>query len=214
MAPSKRLNRYLSVGSGVLWTLVYLMIIKQGFQDRTFGMPMAALCANISWEFIFSFLRPHPSPQRYVNITWCLFDSVILFQFLHFGRASFGQYLPETLFYPTLVLTLILAFGAVLFVTYEFKDWYGRYAAFGQNFMMSVLFVDMLIRRGDVSGQSMYIALFKMVGSLLMSILFFRRNPSSYLLNFLYVAILAFDVIYVLMLYATFLELGVNPWAF
>ena len=177
-------------------------------------MPLAALCANISWEFIFSFLHPHPSPQRYVNITWCLFDGIILFQFLHFGKASFGQYLPETLFYPTLFLTLILAFGAVLFVTYEFKDWYGRYAAFGQNFMMSVLFVDMLIRRGDVSGQSMYIALFKMVGSLLASILFFRRNRSSYLLNFLYIAILAFDVIYALMLYAKFLELGVNPWAF
>jgi hypothetical protein len=214
LAPSKKLKRNLSVGSGVLWTLVYLLIIKQGFQDRTFGMPLAALCANISWEFIFSFLHPHPIPQRYVNITWCLFDGVILFQFLRFGRASFGQYLPETLFYPTLVLTLILAFGAVLFVTYEFKDWYGRYAAFGQNFMMSVLFVDMLIRRGDVSGQSMYIALFKMAGSLLASILFFRRNPSSHLLNFLYVAILAFDVIYALMLYAKFLELGANLWAF
>jgi hypothetical protein len=60
----------------------------------------------------------------------------------------------------------------------------------------------------------MYIALFKMAGSLLASILFFRRNRSSYLLNFLYVAILAFDVIYVLMLYAKHLGLGVNPWAF
>lgn len=31
------------VGSGVLWTLTYLLIIRQGFLDRTYGMPLAAL---------------------------------------------------------------------------------------------------------------------------------------------------------------------------
>src|SRR5215208_8477788 len=30
------------VGSGVLWTLTYLLIIRQGFLDRTYGMPLAA----------------------------------------------------------------------------------------------------------------------------------------------------------------------------
>jgi hypothetical protein len=31
-------------------------------------MPMAALCLNLSWEFIFSFVHPHTGIQRIINI--------------------------------------------------------------------------------------------------------------------------------------------------
>ena len=56
----------LQISSGVLWTMVYLLIIKRGFADKTYGMPLPALCANLSWEFIFSFIHPHGVPQIYV----------------------------------------------------------------------------------------------------------------------------------------------------
>jgi len=42
-------------------------MIRRGFKDKTFGMPFAALCANISWEAIFAFVTPHSSPQIYIN---------------------------------------------------------------------------------------------------------------------------------------------------
>jgi len=48
----------LLVSSGVLWTVTYLLIIRRGFLDHTYGMPLVALCANLSWEFIFSFVFP------------------------------------------------------------------------------------------------------------------------------------------------------------
>ena len=105
-----------------------------------------------------------------------------------------------------------MRFGAILAITYEFKDWDGKYAAFGQNLLMSVLFISMRLRRKDVSGQSIYIALFKLFGTLLPSVLFFLRFPSSILLNFLYVSIFIFDLIYLVMLYAKHRELGINPW--
>jgi hypothetical protein len=78
--------------------------------------------------------------------------------------------------------------------------------------MMSVLFVAMLLRRQDIKGQSIYIALGKMFGTLLPSILFFLRFPNSPLLNFLYVSIFIFDLIYVVLLYAKHKDLGINPW--
>ena len=56
------------VGCGMLWTLAYLLIIRQGFLDRTYGMPLAALCVNLSWELVFAFVYPHDLPQRAVNI--------------------------------------------------------------------------------------------------------------------------------------------------
>ena len=175
-------------------------------------MPIAALCANISWEFIFSFIQPHEPPQNYINVVWFAFDLIIVFQTVRFGEVAFGRELPALPFYPAFVLTLLTSFGAILAITYEFKDWDGKYAAFGQNLMMSVLFISMLLRRKDVSGQSIYIALFKLFGTLLPSVLFFLRFPSSILLNFLYVSIFIFDLIYLVMLYAKHRELGISPW--
>ncbi len=91
------------VGSGVLWTLAYLLMIRRGFLDRTYGMPLVALCANLSWEFIFSFVYPHDLPQRAVNVVWFSFDLVILLQLLLYGPREFA-YLPKRVFYTVLAL--------------------------------------------------------------------------------------------------------------
>jgi hypothetical protein len=187
------------VGSGVLWTLTYLLIIRQGFLHRTYGMPLVALCANISWEFIFAFVYPHDLPQRAVNVVWLSFDVVILVQLLLYGPREFAT-LPRRLFYAAFALALATAFGAVLTVTLQFDDSDGVYSAFGQNLMMSILFVTMLYSRGSMRGQSVWIAVLKMVGTALASFSFYLFNPDydgSILLPFLYVAILIFDGIYV-----------------
>jgi len=212
MDVSPELSWSLQIGSGVLWTLVYILIIRLGFRERTYGMPIAALAANVSWEFIFSFIYHHEPPQNYVNVVWFGFDLVIVYQALRFGKAAASKVLPAGYFYPAFGLALIVSFIGVLAVTIELEDWDGKYAAFGQNLMMSVLFIAMLLRRGDVSGQSIYIALFKMLGTLLPSILFYLRFPASVLLDFLYAAILIFDLIYLAMLYAKHRELSVDPW--
>jgi hypothetical protein len=209
MTVSPELTWSLQIGSGIFWTAVYIVIIRLGFRERTYGMPITALCANISWEFIFSFVYPHDPPQNYISIVWFAFDLVIVFQTLRFGRVAFE---PPWLFYPAFILGLLVSFGAILAITVQFNDWDGKYSAFGQNLMMSVLFVAMLLRRQDIKGQSIYIALGKMVGTLLPSILFFLRFPNSPLLNFLYVSIFIFDLIYVVLLYAKHKDLGINPW--
>jgi hypothetical protein len=186
------------VGSGLLWTLAYLLIIRQGFLDSTFGMPLAALCANLSWEFIFAFVYPHDLPQRAVNVVWFSFDLVILVQLLLYGPREFSG-LPRRLFYAAFALALATAFGAVLTITLQFGDFDGAYSAFGQNLMMSVLFVTMLHARGSLRGQSVSIAALKMGGTALASFAFYFFNPDydgSVLLPFLYVAILVFDAVY------------------
>jgi hypothetical protein len=186
------------VGSGALWTLAYLLIIRQGFLDRTYGMPLAALCANLSWELIFAFVYPHDLPQRAVNVVWFSFDVVILVQLLLYGPREFSG-LPRRLFYAAFALALATAFGAVLTITLQFGDFDGAYSAFGQNLMMSVLFVTMLHTRGSLRGQSVSIAALKMGGTALASLAFYFFNPDyngSVLLPFLYVAIFVFDAVY------------------
>ena len=58
-------------------------------------------------------------------------------------------------------------FVIIYLMHYEFEDYWGAiYSAFAQNLVMSILFIAMLVRRDNVEGQSMYIALFKWLGML------------------------------------------------
>jgi len=187
---------------GAFWSATYILIIRRGFKDKTFGMPMAALCANISWEAIFAFYTPHDAPQLYVNYIWFALDSVIVFQFLKYGRKEFPK-ITRWQFFGVFALGLSIAIPIIISVNTEFDDASGAYAAFGQNLMMSVLFVTMLINRG-INGQSFYIALFKMIGTGLSSYAFFTYKQlaqESGLLQFLFVAIFAFDVIYTIAIF-------------
>src|SRR5438552_6364836 len=110
-------------------------------------MPIPALCANVAWEFLFSFIYPHEPPQNYINLTWFAFDVVIVFQALRFGTTALKS---EKLFYAAFVLGLLVSFGVITTITHEFSDWDGKYAAFGQNLMMSILFIAMLLKRQDL----------------------------------------------------------------
>jgi hypothetical protein len=203
---------FLKLGSGLFWTVAYLLILRRGAKDRTYGMPLAALGANIAWEFIFSFVLPHKAPQLQVNYVWFAFDTAILWQTFRFGRAEQAHPWLRRNFPLVLAGTVLTGFLAVYSLTLEFSDWNGMYAAFGQNLMMSILFVAMLLRRDDVRGQSMWIAIAKMVGTILPSILFHLKFPDHPLMNFLYVSIFLFDLLYCALLHAKLRSMGRNPW--
>ncbi len=193
----------LMLGCGAFWTLTYVLIIRRGFLDGTYSMPLVALCANVSWEFIFSFVYPHGPVQRPVDIVWFSLDLIILFQLLRYGPREFAD-LTKRAFYAMFGLALATSFCAILSVTQEFDDWDGAYSAFGQNLLMSVLFIMMLYARRSLRGQSIPIAISKMLGTVLASLAFYLYSPlseGSTLLPFLYVAILVFDLIYVMMVW-------------
>jgi len=188
---------------GLFWSATYILIIRRGFKDKTFGMPLAALCANISWETIFAFILPHDAPQLYVNYIWFSLDAVIVIQFLKYGKKEFPK-IPKWQIFAIFALGISIAAPMIVGISNELNDNVGAYAAFGQNLMMSILFVSMLINRQGIAGQSFYIALFKMVGTGLSSLAFYLYRPiaqDSILLQFLFVSIFIFDLIYTIGIY-------------
>jgi len=188
---------------GLFWSATYILIIRRGFKDKTFGMPLAALCANISWETIFAFILPHDAPQLYVNYIWFSLDVVIVIQFLKYGKKEFPS-IPKWQIFAIFALGISIAAPMIVGISNELNDSVGAYAAFGQNLMMSILFVSMLINRQGIGGQSFYIALFKMVGTGLSSLAFYLYRPiaqDSILLQFLFVSIFIFDLIYTIGIY-------------
>lgn len=208
-SPSRAYLAALKVLMGLCWTLTYLLIIHRGFADQAVGMPLVSLATNISWEFIFAFVYPHRKTQRAVNAAWFCLDLVILWQIFQFGN-TVG--LPDALFYLFVILTLVTAYALTLLVTRHFQDWRGQYTAFGGNLLMSVLFITMLIDRGNLAGQSLYIALFKLLGTAISALAFYRYYPVPRIIHWLGLAIFIFDVIYLVMVYQQSIRLGLSVW--
>ncbi len=190
------------VTGGIFWILTYLFIIIIDFKDKTYGMPLIALSANVSWEAIFSFILPHSPPQIFINYLWFGLDLIIVGQFLKFSKNEFLSHSNLNLYFIFFIVT-ITAFCVILFSSIKLNDLTGVYTAFSQNLLMSILFIFMFFKRNSLRGQSFYIALFKMFGTGLTSIYFYLNEPipqNSFVLLSLFISIFFFDLLYTLLI--------------
>lgn len=165
----------LTLVSGICWTVVYIDGIRLGIRDQSYAIPFYALALNIFWELLQTFygLQSALSVQTVINAVWFLFDIGILVTYFKYGRKYFSHTLPPGAFVGWSLLGLLTAFGVEFAFIREFGVAVGAgYSAFLQNLLMSVLFIDMLVKRGDREGQSLTIAINKWLGTLAPTILF------------------------------------------
>ncbi len=95
---------------GILWILTYILIIRRSFKDRAYGLPMFAICLNITWESLavlscnapegtlgLSGICPMPpatSPTLkfaetagiLVDVFWLGLDVILAWQLFRWGR--------------------------------------------------------------------------------------------------------------------------------
>jgi hypothetical protein len=190
----------LTLLSGVAWTVVYVVAIRIGFQQRTYAIPAAALALNIAWESIYAthgIVTGNLSVQTFVNVAWALADVVIVYTFLRYGRRE----LPDFVSRPMFVAWAVLIFAAAYTVQWLFIAEFGwaeasRYAAFLQNLLMSGLFIAMFVARRGPRGQSIVIAVAKWIGTLAPTIAFGALRGSAFILG-LGVLCSVFDLAYI-----------------
>lgn len=162
-------------------------------------MPFWALAFNLSWEFIFSFLLSTNSfpLQALINKVWLAFDVMILIAYFQYGKNEWPGLISEGLFYPYSLLVIAISFLFVYLLSVELDQSQGKYAAFIQNLMMSILFLRMLTRRRSSKGQSVWIAFFKMVGTMAPTLVY---GAESHFILFLGACCFIFDLIYLVLL--------------
>jgi len=182
------------------WTTTYLLVIRQSLRDKVYAMPIVALCLNLSWEFLYTVVYPDDLMATISFASWLILDVVIAWTIVRFGPRQFPGLSPRA-FYAGFAAILAVAPVAILVISAEFDDPMGRYAAFGQNLLMSALFLAMLHHRGSLAGQSPAIAACKMLGTVNASILSAFFSPAysgSPLLTFLYIGCFVLDLTYLL----------------
>lgn len=198
---AKTTNDALTLISGICWTLVYVLIIIRSYRDKTYGMPYWALAFNLSWEFIFSFVLLPTSPewflQLWINRVWLLFDLAILVAYVKWGKKEWSTTLPVALFYPYSLIVLLTGYLFVYLISVELDHSQGMYAAFIQNLMMSWLFIRMVQRRKSTAGQSIGIAVLKLIGTLAPTIIY---GAKSHFVLFLGLSCFVADLIYLFLL--------------
>ncbi len=179
------MDLFLTLLSGLAWTIVYLEAIRLGFRQRTYAIPVAALGLNIAWEWIYAVydLAHDPQVQAYVNLVWGLADAVILYTFFRFGRNEFPKFVARPLFTAWGVGIVVASF----LIQWLFIAEFGmpgmkaaEYSAFLQNLLMSGLFIAMFVARRGSRGQSLVIAVAKWIGTLAPTILFGFLGGSNF----------------------------------
>jgi hypothetical protein len=202
------LKLVLTLISGICWTIVYIQGIRVGFKDRSYAIPFYALALNITWELLHSIygFQSGVSVQAVINAIWFVFDLGIIYTYFKYGRKYFPSDLPANAFVIWSVLGLVTALAVEYAFVREFGIAKGAgYSAFLQNLLMSILFITMLIRRGDTEGQRLSIAVSKWLGTLAPTVQFGLIGDGSFPNGSFLILIVGlfcsmFDLIYLWML--------------
>ena len=194
------------------WTAAYLLIIRRSFIDKVHGMPVIALVGNIGWEFYYSAFAASTSATFVINLIWFLIDCILLYQIFKYAPKQFA-FISEQTFKLAIVVSLGISL-IIYHIAYVARIDIVN-SAILQNVSMSALFISMLLLRRSSEGQSLYIALFKGIGSVLVIVLFHlihRSYQDNHLMHLLYFMIISLDICYFSLLYWYLKKENKNPW--
>lgn len=192
---------FLTLLSGIAWTVVYIDAIRIGLKEKSYAMPLFALGLNLGWEALYAYYALTQSSgsslQGVINACWALFDLGIVYTYFRYGRRYWSRAFSRNTFVGWSILVFVTCFILQLVFFYQFGGHAGaRYSAFLQNLLMSILFIEMFVQRKGREGQTLLIAIAKWIGTLAPTILFGVMEQSLFILM-LGVFCSVFDLIYV-----------------
>ena len=193
------------------WCLVYLFAVIRGFKDKTNAIPLPAIMANVTWELLYSTILRHHSPiGSYIPAVWAVLDVPILLQAIFYWTKEIQRgYLALHAF--SLGVSFLLCAGIFYFSEKDGVNYIKE--AFCQNLMMSILFLNFIVSRNDLRGQSFYIALIKAVGTGSAIACAIILNKTLNGINAItYFSIIFFDCTYIILLHRKFKTLDASFW--
>ncbi|KAM7195042.1 hypothetical protein V8F33_006911 [Rhypophila sp. PSN 637] len=159
------------------WTAAYIMYIKKGFKDKSYGMPLAALCVNLGWEFVYGFIYP----QGPGEIPWFICDCVLVWMSVKYGRDEWRKSGNSPLIVDN--LGVLMVFGCVwasvmnwaLIVTCPTVDIASFYSGFITQLFLGSYSVFHLVLRDNTKGHSLPIWACRWAGSSSAMLIFWWR---------------------------------------
>jgi len=77
------------LGIGVLlWDATYILMTRRALATRTYGMPLLALAANVSWEVVTVFYVCEAPLETFGFLFWLLLDVGLVYTTLKYGEEN------------------------------------------------------------------------------------------------------------------------------
>jgi hypothetical protein len=190
------------LGEG-LWIIAYILIIWKGFKTQSYGIPLAAIAMNYTWEFLYAFVWPSScNIVRDLRYGWFVLDSIIVLQLFLYGQKEQNNPDLRKHFVPCVIAIFLLALAGHWTFHHAYQDAGGEQAAYSINFIMSLLFVFTASMRHGAHGLSYGAAWAKMFGTGVLSLasaLSYKTSPTQIepFMLYLFASIFIFDILYI-----------------
>ncbi|MFG2503194.1 hypothetical protein ACGFSB_33915 [Streptomyces sp. NPDC048441] len=198
--------------AAVGWLVAYTLAFHRGHKDKCVGVPALLVAVNFAWEFNLSIILDQDTTQRHINFSWALFNIFIISQVIRWGHKDHPN-LTRRNFLWAFVGMFVWSSFMVIYGTIEIGDFPGTYTGTIINIPLSWAFITMLKSRGSSAGQSIYIAIAKMVGSMGAAATVYAEFPGHNLFFVLFISVHILDAVYIRMLYVQIRKEGQSPWA-
>ncbi|KAJ4470853.1 hypothetical protein J3R30DRAFT_3531111 [Lentinula aciculospora] len=168
----------LNATCGISWSIAYVLYVKQAQRDHSYGMPLAALLLNFTWEFVYTFLQPVHGIGRVTHFPWLFLDSQLLLLTIQNGPHMWKESSPLIAenFLPISIVGGLLALSAQWTFSKQFINHNPSFwSAYMCQNIISWGSILMLLSRGNCSGHSLPIWFFRFAGSLAANLRYLYR---------------------------------------
>lgn len=203
----------LTVLGDLCWAIAYILIIRQCFRQRTYGLPLVAIVMNFTWELQYSLVQPPRCDNGSVDVVkvamilaWAVLDAFIVWQLFRYGRAE-QTFAEIQRYYPLVLVGALLLAAAGNFAFAEFyPDAAAPLSGLMINFVMSLLFIFLLFARPDLHGIGWGASWFRVSGNsviFLANIFLLEESPASLrgFVLFLFCGTAIFDIAFMVLLH-------------
>lgn len=196
------LELFLFAGGCSLWVAVYVILLRNIVRKKYFEVPVFAACADVGWEFCWSFLAA-TNMGLLLERTYQIWFSIDVFLFA--GLLMYGwkqitvPVLRERRYYiPSCILITVLWAAASYFMHIQGLDTpIGARSAYLDQMCISFLYIPLMLRQPDLKNYSYAAAWLRTIGTGMNTIFMNIHYPDDYFLRLIATASTALDLTYV-----------------
>jgi hypothetical protein len=207
----------------LMWGVAFLLLIRRGFVDKISPYPAVALLCAFPWNIYYA-IHYESALDRLDWLGWmwfCIGDSFMLYFLLRYSRDEYTS-IPRQWFIPGFSVVFLANLGLQHVFLRDLRRFIGAsdasylvpllFSMLLYYYIYALSFIFMLWRRNSVRGQSLYIALTKMLGTSFGMIYAHIHYLQSTLLLYLGGVFFAVELTYALLVYRQCLRENINPW--
>jgi hypothetical protein len=191
---------FLFAGGCSLWVAVYGIFIKNIFKKKYIEMPVFAGCADIGWEFTWSFLAATNMGLLLEKTyqVWFITDVFIFGGLLAYGWKQFDNPRLRSFYVPACIFTTVAWVAGVYSMHVSGLDTpIGATSAYLDQLCISFLYIPLLLRQKSLENFSFAAAWLRTIGTGMNTVFMNIHFTDNYFLRFIAILATALDCTYV-----------------